>query len=203
MLLSSDRTSVVSCLLMVLTVLQHVYFASSTAAQPSQSNAHQWRSVPGKSSFFLPTSPPLHAEPTEKVSYRVQISLGDISLSENTRGSSVEDRHSSTPPPQSSMMLRCPGSNELLSVEQVCDGVVHCPQGTDESKLACELHLRGRRNQFEADDQVNILFYISIAVSVLFYTLLMTIVLVHCIGVRQALKKQTSVELSFIGPSKT
>lgn len=207
MLPSSDRTSlfVVSCLLLVLTLPQHVYAAFSTAALPNQLNGHEWQSMQSKSSSFSSSSPPLQAVPSVPVSYRVQISLGDISSSEKS-GVSAENRHSSTPPPPpslSSMMLQCPGSTELLSVEQVCDGVVHCPQGTDESKLACELHLRRRRGQLEATDQVNILFYIAIAVSVLFYTLFISIVLVHCIGVGQSLKKQTSIELSSIRPSKT
>lgn len=202
MLLSLERT-VVSCLL-VLTLLQHVYFTSRATALPNQWNGHHWQSMQGKSSSFSSSSPSLKGVSPVPVSYRVQISLGDISLSEKSAGPSVENmnRHSSTPLPQTAMMLRCPGSTELLSVEQVCDGIVHCPQGTDESKLACELHLRGRRSQFEATDQVNIFFYIAVAVSVLFYAIFITIVLVHTIGVWQILKKQTSVELSSIRPSK-
>lgn len=204
MLPSSDiRTlfSNVSCLLMLLlfTTFHLVYFASSTVLPDHGPWRQQSRSFPSPSAEVasFPQPPPFQETPVT-VAYRLTVSLGDDS-SESKNTASAENRHSSA---ESSMMLLCPDSNELLSAEQVCDGQVHCPGGIDESKLACELHSRGRRSQFEAAEQVNILFYLAAAVSVVFYLLFILILLVHGIGVWQALKMQTSVELSSIRPSK-
>ncbi len=209
MLLSSDiRTSKVSCpvlLFLLLTAFHLIYFASSVVLPDRHPLWQPSRSIPSPpvavASFPQrpPPPPPFQVAPVP-VSYRVKISVRDVSSLESSTAASSERSHSSSERP--SMMLRCPNSTKLLSAEQVCDGVDHCPGGSDESRLACELHLRGRRSQSEAAEQVNGLFYLSVAVSVLFYLLFLSILLVHCIGVWQAMKKQTSIELSSIRPSK-